>query len=214
MPYALPPELWRLIASSISPRDSAHLALTCAHISDIVRPLLYRAVRLCIGMQANSASETLTLLARDKELARCVVELTLCRDSWHCKEIHDHGIFDSCVAPFLVNLDAIKNMTSLKHLALMGPLFRDNNEQSELGQVLGSTLGVLLEQMTIHNVTFHSDGLWWTDIHDLKTVSWNQNGAFFIVLLESGVSGPAIFSLILDDIVLITDEICVQPSRS
>lgn len=49
---------------------------------------------------------------------------------------HDHGPddFDPSIASCLVNLDALKNTISLKHLTLMGLVFRGENEQSFLGE--------------------------------------------------------------------------------
>jgi hypothetical protein len=164
-----------LIASSVPTRnDLAHLCITSSRLLHIVRPYLYRNVEIeASGPQCN-ASYVLTLLARDKPLAKRVIELTLER-----RPPPGHEYFpdddDPQSRPSLINLDALANMVSLKHVALYGPVFRNAHEQNEFGRVLsprGSDIS--LEELTYvadnEDEEFPADRI--GDIGSLKYLYW------------------------------------------
>jgi hypothetical protein len=137
--YALPPELWQLIAASLSWSDLANLSRTSFLFLHIVRPTLYRTVSLTTSIRETDPMPTLALLARDEELAKSVVELKLYRqipitDSEVPRKIHS-----------LINPDALANLVSLRHIAIRGLVFLTSHEQHEFGRVLA---GVPLEGLT------------------------------------------------------------------
>ena len=130
---SLPPELWILIASDpcLFKADLARLCAASSHLLNVVRPLLYRAVHLEAVDYEFSSAETLVLLAKDKSLAKCVVELTISRrlKSDHCLNYLQN-------LPCLVHVDALANMISLKHITLSDHIFRNAVEQSEFARAL------------------------------------------------------------------------------
>lgn len=172
---SLPSELWMQIASGISiPNDLAHLCVTSSRFLHIVRPYLYRNVKIkVVGPQSN-ASHVLELLAHDKPLAKCVIELTLerCQPPGQ-KYVPDD---DPQSQPSLINLDALANMVSLKHVTLYGPVFRNAHEQNEFGCVLAPGSNISLEELTYvannEEEEFPTDRI--GDIGGLKKLYWND----------------------------------------
>lgn len=170
------PELWLLIASSLSPPELACLGFTSFRLLHIIRPILYRAVSL-----KTDASKTLALLARDKELARCVVELRLARRI-------SLEVPPVCDNQSLVNFDALTNLISLKRITLCERVFTTAFEQREFGRALAS---IPLEELT-HIAQFY-DEQWPGDqlegIRDLKKIDWRakHESAFIIALLAWNV---------------------------
>ena len=144
-------ELWMAIASYLSNQDLAHLTYTSVHLLDIIRPLLYRSVEL----DAFNATEPLALLARDATLAKCVIMLTLQRtpDSYSSggsdddEESEPENSPPSSDLPSLINLDALANLTSLRHILLYGAIFRNALEQNEFGKAL--SVGIPLQQLAM-----------------------------------------------------------------
>jgi hypothetical protein len=184
MPRSLPSELWIIIASDLSTtNDLAHLGITCSRIFHIVRPFLYRNVVIEADGHQSNASHVLALLAHDKSLAKCVVQLTL-------KRIQPPGyVYDPQITPpSLINVDALTNMVSLQHVALYGFVFRNAHEQNELGRVLA---GIPLAELTyvaddgavIRDEGFPTDRI--GDIGDLKKLYWDggDSRCAFISLL-------------------------------
>jgi hypothetical protein len=109
--------------------------LASSHFLSIARPVLYS--RLKLGTEAaaepnESAEDTLTLLARDADLARSIEALTL--DAQNTDVLEDPE-----TPPNLVHIDALKSMTRLKRLTLDGDVFRpnSNDEITQFFEVLG-----------------------------------------------------------------------------
>ncbi|KAF9260705.1 hypothetical protein L218DRAFT_569637 [Marasmius fiardii PR-910] len=115
----LPPEIWLRISSLLPKNDVLHLSETTTYFHYMIRPLLYHKVTL---KKAPQILSTLSLLGRDKELARMVSELTL-----------DTGNFLGSQQECLMDLNAMKHMTGLKRLALWGNIcsLRDGGESME-----------------------------------------------------------------------------------
>jgi hypothetical protein len=144
---SLPAELWILIASNpcLFKADLARLCTASFHLLNIVRPLLYRTLHLeAIDHESNSAT-VLALLAKDKSLARCVVELTLSRRLTF-RDLLD----DLRDLPRLVNVNALANMISLKRIALSNYVFRNRWEQN--------TFARLLVDIPLEELTYRSSG--------------------------------------------------------
>jgi len=169
--YALPSELWLLIAQCLSLADLTCLILTSSRLLSIIRPALYRAVHLHTGLRCANVTQTLALLVRDKELARRVVQLDL-------TAYFGRGT--------LVDLDALMNLVSLKQVKLYGGVFRSAVEQREFGRVLAS---IPLEELTYMEL---SDGQQLPDdqlggIRDLKKIVWHAANEcsfpFFFLLI-------------------------------
>jgi hypothetical protein len=176
--YALPPELWQLIAASLSRSDLANLSRTSFRFLHIVRPTLYRTVSLTTGIRETDPMPALALLARDKELAKSVVELKLYRQL---------PITDSVPRKIhsLINPDALANLVSLRHIAIRGSVFLTSHEQHEFGRVLA---GVPLEGLTYSAYDFTEK--WPSNemggIRDLKKLVWetqNRSTYFFGLFL-------------------------------
>jgi hypothetical protein len=144
---SLPAELWRLIASDpcLFKADLARLCTASFHFLHVVRPLLYRTIHLkAVGWKSNSAA-ALALLAKDKSLARCVVELRLSRRIVSDVEDFLESLVDLLNLPCLVNVDALANMTSLKRIEFSDNVFRNGVEQ---GEFAGTLADIPLEQLT------------------------------------------------------------------
>jgi hypothetical protein len=169
---SLPTELWLLIVSGLSsPSDLAHLSATSSRLLHIVRPFLFRKVEVKAVRRRSNASGVLALLDRDKSLARCVVDLTLERcllpgETQH-RDIQSH--------PSLINVGALANLVSLKHVALYGPVFRNEHEQLEFGRVLSPGSGIALEELTYVAEDDYElfPGERFGDIGGLKKLYWN-----------------------------------------
>jgi hypothetical protein len=170
--YTLAPELWLLIVASLSRSDLAHLSTTSSCLLYIVRPILYRAVSVTTGIGDTDPSHTLALLARDKELAKCVVELSLNRQI--PLDIAPRAVHS------LINPDALANLRSLRHIVIRGRVLLTALEQRDFGLVLA---GILLEELTY--VAYDSTEKWPGDelegIHDLKKIVWETTygGTYF-----------------------------------
>jgi hypothetical protein len=74
---------------------------------------------------------TLALLARDTDLAKCVVELKLDRKSIFLTTLTQHRY-----RPSLINIDTLANLLSLKSIVICGMISRTAMELREFGQVL------------------------------------------------------------------------------
>jgi hypothetical protein len=109
-------------------------------------------------------------LARDKELAKSVVELRLDRKSVSDsvpRNIHS-----------LIKPDALANLLSLRHIMIRGNVFLTPLQQLEFGRVLAD---VPLEELTYS--AYNSAEKWPCDrvegIRDLKKIVWEtKNGSF------------------------------------
>jgi hypothetical protein len=124
----LAPELWIHIASEAqSNGDLNRLCRTSKYFLHLLRPILYRTIRLRNirrhkpGGQRRPQyeQETLELLASNRDLARCVVDI------WLWVQRHEDG----WLPPYY--MDAIWNMVSLKKLKVEGNClpFRNVAEQ-------------------------------------------------------------------------------------
>src|SRR5262245_27203919 len=160
----LPLELWIPIASNLSnTNDLAHLCITSSRFFHIVRPFLYRNVKIkAVGSQSN-ASNVLELLARDKALAKCVIRLTLERHS---------PSTDHYTRPSLIDPDALANMVSLQHVVLYGLVFTHVHEQLDFGRALAN---ISLDELAY---AAHNAEEWFPidlmgDIGGLKKLYWN-----------------------------------------
>jgi hypothetical protein len=174
-PSSLPSELWLLVASGLSStNDLAHLCNTSSRLLRIVRPFLYRIVEIQAAGHQSNASDTLALLAHDKSLAKCVVELIIERCPPPGQE-HFPDDDDPQTRPNLINVDALKSMVSLKHVALYGPVFRNAHEQNEFGRVFSPESGIPLEKLTYvadnEEEVLPADRI--GDMGSLKKLYWN-----------------------------------------
>jgi hypothetical protein len=162
-----------LVASNLSTtNDLAHLCITSSRLFHIVRPFLYRSIVIKATGYESDASHVLALLARDKSLAKYVVQLTLerCRPPNETLLMYDIPQ----IRPSLVNVDALTNMVSLKHVTLYGPVFRNAHEQNEFGRVLAPGSGISLVELTYiagdDNEDFPADRF--GDMGGLKRLYW------------------------------------------
>jgi hypothetical protein len=180
--YALAPELWRLIIASLSSSDLACLSITSSRLLHIVRPILYRVVSLTTGIHDTDPLYALALLARDKELAKCVIELELDR-----KPPSDStpNTTHSLISP-----DALANLLSLNRILIRGRVFLTAFEQHEFGRVLA---GIPLKEFTYSG--YNSAEKWPGDevggICDLKKIVWEtRNGSACLLLSHESIGVP------------------------
>ncbi|KAJ7153429.1 hypothetical protein C8R43DRAFT_1001899 [Mycena crocata] len=113
-----------ILSLPISGRDLGNLCLTCSQLLSITRPILYRHLTLVAEKNRlpNPAGEiTLSLLARDADLAQSVRELTL--DSSSSSETYFRN-------PGLVHIASLKNLTQLKRITIMGDISRHAGTQT------------------------------------------------------------------------------------
>lgn len=103
----LPPEIWGLIVGNAAKRDLARMCRVSKQFQAVLRPLLYREVKL-----KEENVETLELLSKDRRLASCVNSFVLKRLSSFSKR----------------SMSAIWNMTSLKSFE-MGSMFKDASDR-------------------------------------------------------------------------------------
>lgn len=166
----VPVELWKLVMSYLSVHDLTSLSLSCAHLLPIVRPALYRFVRLT----ARSAIiETLSLLERDKQLANCVMEITLERT----RKFDPPMNVEDTSGPSLVNAGALGNLTSLKRVTLRGPVFQSESELNVFARVLSAKSGTALEELTytahVNNESWPGDQM--QGLKRLKKLTWKAS---------------------------------------
>ncbi|KAJ6463518.1 hypothetical protein C8R45DRAFT_1026028 [Mycena sanguinolenta] len=119
---ALPVEIWlQILGLKIPLRDLADFCLTCSGFLAITRPILYRHLTLAaekkdLESSPNSAvTDTFALLAHDPELALAVRELTL--DSHSISLAYTRN-------PDLLDLSALRNLTQVKRVTLIGNISR------------------------------------------------------------------------------------------
>ncbi|KAJ7270668.1 hypothetical protein B0H12DRAFT_1093319 [Mycena haematopus] len=118
---SLPVEIWLQILALIPLRDLAEFCLTCSCFLSIARPVLYRHLTLraekrdSISSPNFAVTNTLALLARDQDLALAVRELSL--DSSSKSEEYFRN-------PNLLDLPALRNLTQVKHVTLIGNISR------------------------------------------------------------------------------------------
>lgn len=193
--YTLPPELWPLIAHTLSRPNLASLTLASSRLLYIIRPVLYRAVELETGHREANIPQTLALLARDKELARCVVELSLARIIFGPRDSRSY------TRQRLINLDALRNLVSLQRLTLWGRVFRNTIEQRHFGRVL---FGMQLENLTY--VAINEKEQWPDDhlsgIRDLKKIHWKATDKCAFISCVTVWRIPGIFLFLFAPILI------------
>lgn len=186
----LPPELWLLVVASLSLPDLARLSLTSSHLLHIIRPGLYRIVSLKTGVHDINPSHTLALLARNKELAKCVVELRLTRNIPLLANSAPNTRYS------LVDQDALVNLRSLKRIVICGRVFRTVFEQNSFGRLLA---GIQLEELTY---IAHNDAEQWPGDHlegirNLKKIVWDTKDgctSFIALMGHSGTFSSSVCS--------------------
>ncbi|KAE9405755.1 hypothetical protein BT96DRAFT_316745 [Gymnopus androsaceus JB14] len=160
-----PNEIWLHISAEtrLKQRDLANLCLTSSRILPIARLVLYRSVRLITN--AASTPQTLALLARDADLARVVIDLTL-----GATPVEE----DVPLSP--THIDAFRNLTSLKCLTLWR-VFSDETDKvvDSFMEVIG---GLGLEELNIQNpIKLLSSTLNpLENVKNLKKVEWTTDG--------------------------------------
>lgn len=166
--YTLPPELWLLVVSQLSQLDIACLSSTCRRLQHVIRAILYQSVSLKGEAGDADPSPTLALLARDAELAKCVVELRLDRRFIFATQTLKKGRVRHC----LVNANALVNLLSLKRIAIRGSVFSTAIELNEFGRALS---GLSVEEFTY--IGYYAIREWPGDevegISDLKKIVWD-----------------------------------------
>ncbi|KAK1230312.1 hypothetical protein PQX77_006605 [Marasmius sp. AFHP31] len=164
----LPPEIWLRISESLPRSDAARLCLANHQFLSLIRPLIYHHVSLyqidrtydpnetdpCDAIP-NPIDATLSLLARDSDLAQRVSGLSLHAPSWHWEPYHNLGVKS------LINLDAMRNMINLRRLELSGPIFHLGNiwiDEWEVEEVKESSVafceilhGIGLDELVVHH---------------------------------------------------------------
>lgn len=154
-------ELWQQIGSHLCLRDLSSLSRSSSSLLTTIRPLVYRTVRLTLD--EGHSTETLHLLALNTKLSKFVVNLTLL------------GPYNNSPTPKSEleerNLDAVWNMTSLKHLKLMGsePIFHTASAQQQFLDKLRKS-PILLEGLTC-SCPFPGDDL---SLPNLKSFEWDN----------------------------------------
>ncbi|KAK1229856.1 hypothetical protein PQX77_007074 [Marasmius sp. AFHP31] len=184
----LPPEIWLRISESLPRSDAARLCLANHQFLSLIRPLIYHHVslyqvdRIYESNQADLCDATpkpidatLSLLARDSDLAQRVSGLSL----------HAPSSPYNLAIKSLINLDAMRNMISLRRLELSGPIFHLGDvwvddpkvrEASETSVAFCEILqGIGLEELVVH----HSPGSvigfsleQFAELRGLKKVGW------------------------------------------
>jgi hypothetical protein len=129
--FTVLPELWLQIVTSLSRSDLSRLSVTCRRLLHIIRPILYQSVSLTEDCSDTDPTPTLALLARDTDLAKCVVELRLDKRSIFVTTLTQHRY-----RPSLINIDTLANLLSLKRIVICGIIFRTAIEMREFGRVL------------------------------------------------------------------------------
>jgi hypothetical protein len=139
-------------------------------------------VSLTTGIHDTDPSYALALLARDKELAKCVIELELDR-----KPPSDStpNTTHSLISP-----DALANLLSLNRILIRGRVFLTAFEQHEFGRVLA---GIPLKEFTYSG--YNSAEKWPGDevggICDLKKIVWEtRNGSACLLLSHESIGVP------------------------
>jgi hypothetical protein len=138
-----------IVASDLSTGttdDLVHLCNTSSRLLHIVRPFLFRKVKVKATGDQSNATHVLALLAQDKSLAKRISELTFER----CPPPGENPFQDNDpqTRPSLINVEALANMVSLKRVALYGAVFRNAHEQHEFGRVLAPGSGIPFDELT------------------------------------------------------------------
>jgi hypothetical protein len=130
------PEIWHIVAESLTQKDLNRLCRTSSRFLGLLRPMLYRTVDL---EYHGHPEDAIKLLASDKNLAKHVLQLNLSSPSI---AVYPSTANHEPIPPYY--MEAIQNMTSLKKLILKGSIFNDMSEQQLLVQRL-SLLGTPFE---------------------------------------------------------------------
>ncbi|KAG7095735.1 hypothetical protein E1B28_006445 [Marasmius oreades] len=175
----LPTEIWHRISSLLSKSDVINLSESSTYFLCMIRPLFYRKINL---FQNHQVITTLSLLGRDKELAGVVSELSLRANQPIAKQRR-------C----LINLNAMKNMTGMKTLTLLGDILwnSDGDETTQLFEILHEMRDLK---------EFNVDLAWKPDdiplsenqlgkIQKLEVIRWTCHGPRSEILLHSLLSG-------------------------
>ncbi|KIJ55570.1 hypothetical protein M422DRAFT_24138 [Sphaerobolus stellatus SS14] len=115
-------ELWFTIVVVLSQKELSSLGQTSRRFSELCRPPLFRKVKV----NQNNAKGPLSLLAREKHLARQVEELIIERTKT------DHEETDNP----LLNVQAISNMIFLKSIRIYGVICRNEDEAYQFGLLI------------------------------------------------------------------------------
>jgi hypothetical protein len=121
-------------------------------------------------------SQTWALLARDKELASSVIELTLDTSNLNpsIKEVY----LGRPTAPRLfVNMDALANLTSLKRVTFIGIPFQTAAEQLAFGHIFSSKSTAMSKEVIFRSFRpYYSPDSWpgadFGDLADLGSIEW------------------------------------------
>ena len=164
--FTVLPELWLQIVASLSRSDLSRLSITCRRLLHIIRPILYQSVSLTEDCSDTDPTPTLALLARDTDLAKCVVELRLDKESIFPSTFTQHRY-----RPSLINIDTLANLLSLKRIVICGIIFRTATEMIEFGRVLCE---LPLEDFTFIGPTLSESwpGVDVEGIHGLRKIDW------------------------------------------
>ncbi|KAK1221634.1 hypothetical protein PQX77_015549 [Marasmius sp. AFHP31] len=169
----IPPEIWLKISDSLPRSDAAQLCLVNHQFLSLIRPLMYHHVslyqvnRTCNPFLAsdprdtiaNPIDATLSLLARDGDLAQRVSGLSLYAFSWHWMSYHKFYHFHNLAVKSLIDLDAVRNMINLRRLEISGMIFhrgaiwyeREAEEVKETSAAFCEILrGIGLEELVVH----------------------------------------------------------------
>ncbi|KAJ7222244.1 hypothetical protein GGX14DRAFT_388069 [Mycena pura] len=126
---SLPVEIWLFLCARLRARDLAELCRTCSQLLLISRPILYRTLNLAAekNRKPNEVVKyTFSLLARDRELAQSVRELTL-NSSSSSKAYRNH---------WLVDLASMQNMTQVKRLTITDDISHAGVRTWTVGQLV------------------------------------------------------------------------------
>ncbi|KAJ8083151.1 hypothetical protein PM082_009020 [Marasmius tenuissimus] len=202
----LPPELWLKISESLPRPDAAQLCLVNHQFLSLIRPLIYQHVSLyqidrtynpdqADPWEAipNPIDATLSLLARDGDLAKRVSGLSLHAFSGHWEPYRNLAVRS------LINLDAMRNMINLRRLEISGPILHlgdiwidewEIEEVKETSVALCEILyGIGLEELVVHHSSDRSSGIGLSleqlaGFTGLKKVGWRSHAREFLSLDE------------------------------
>jgi len=119
MNTGIAPELWFSFGEFSEMQDLNSLSQSSKFLTKTLRPLLYRFVDLSDrDEQYSNATKTITLLSKDKALARCVREIYVGNQ---CLEDETHDL------DFKTFLEALSNTSSLRSFHMHTPDFKDTD---------------------------------------------------------------------------------------
>lgn len=169
----VPDDVFNIIVSFSGKQSLVALCLACKRTLAMARPHLYRNVHLkstwSSSIPKGSLTDTFTLLKRDRDIARRVVNLSLSATSLSCGEDKLNG-----PPSVLVDADAFRNLSELRSLQIWGNIFQAAQEDIHL-QVLEALQGIGIQKLTVKYDFSEGLGVSNLILPDLQSLEWATN---------------------------------------